>query len=220
MIFLKKIGITLRLYYNDVHNKSFINNTYLKFFNNFDFLPVFIPYNYKKELLDLLDGFIITGGYDIDPKYYNEKNTFSNNIYKSMDLLDKDIIDYCLITKKPLLGICRGLQSLNVFLGGSLYQDLTDSGFYEHDKKELDIVYNKSNSKLFEDINKVFNINSYHHQGIKKLGNNLVATCFSKDGLIEAIEHNEFPLYGVQWHPELINDMNNKIIFQNFLNLI
>lgn len=216
---MKKIGITLRLYHND-NDKYYINNIYIFFFNQFNFIPYYLTYNYKKDILYELDAFIITGGYDLNPLYYNENNISSNNIILENDLLDQEIINYCLISNKPLLGICRGIQSINVFLDGSLHQDLAYISKIHKNNINSHFVLRQNDSILLDKLPKRFIVNSYHHQGIKKLGSNLITTSITENNLIESIEHIYKPIFGVQWHPELLNDKNNIILFNNFLKTI
>ena len=138
--------------------------------------------------LEEYDAFLLPGGYDIDPKHYKQKNYASNHIDEEMDALDFKIIDYAVQTKKPLLGICRGIQSINVFFGGTLKQDIL------HHMNENHFLIWKDKSIL---------VNSFHHQSIDQLGKNLIAEAISLDGEIEIIRHESLPIYGVQFHPEL-----------------
>ena len=119
---------------------------------------------------------------------------------------------------KPILGICGGCQLLNVFFGGSLIQDI--ESFIEHeqpnprDETSHEIVLSdESNLKIFKNSQKIF-VNSAHHQGINKIGQNLIVDAYAPDNLIEAFHHNQHPLcMGVQWHPEfLITDFDKSII--------
>ena len=116
------------------------------------------------------------------------------------------------------MGICGGCQLLNVFFGGSLIQDI--ESFIEHeqpnprDETSHEIVFSDaSNLKISKNSQKIF-VNSAHHQGIKKIGQNLIVDAYAPDNLIEAFHHNLHPLcMGVQWHPEfLITDFDKNII--------
>ncbi len=150
--------------------------------------------------LALFDGFLLPGGFDIDPKYYHEENYASKNIDKEMDLLDQKIIEFCIKEKKTLLGICRGIQSINVFLGGSLKQN----------------ILNHSNENHFIQKNqKYYLVNSFHHQSIHHLAKDLNIVATSLDGEIEVVQHKSLPIYGVQFHPELM-DLDLREIFSEF----
>lgn len=130
-----------------------------------------------------------------------------------MDLLDFKIINYCENNKKPLLGICRGLQSINVYFGGSLNQNINKIHYHN----EVYLIINKS--RFFPYLNhKKIKINSYHHQGIKLLGKNLLQVGKSHK-IIELIEHKYLPIIGMQFHLELLNNNLSKKIFKSFIDL-
>ena len=125
------IGITCRYIYEDGIEKQFVNTQYLDYVAGVGFTPIILPINQNiDKLLELCDCFLITGGNDLDPSFYNEENISSYLIDKRMDELDLKVVNYAYKANKPLLGICRGLQVINVYFEGSLYQDL------EKDEKE------------------------------------------------------------------------------------
>lgn len=185
-----KIGIAIRK--NDID--YFVHKTYINLIKNYNY--GFITLNSN---LDEYDGFLIPGGYDIDSKYYSEIPIYCNNIDEEIDLLDKKIIEYAIKTKKPLLGICRGIQSINVFLGGSLNQNILN-----HNNENHFIIMN----------NKYYLVNSFHHQSIKQLGKDLNILAKSLDNEIEIIKYNN--IIGVQFHPEIAKTNLNNIILQIF----
>ena len=195
------IGISARnLYLND-KKKKFINETYLSFIEDIEILGKYCSL------------FLLTGGDDLNPLLYNEKNISSYNVDQEMDLLDFKIIEYCEKYKKPLLGICRGLQSINVYFGGSLNQNINEIHYHN----ESYLLINKS--RFFPYLNhKKIKINSYHHQGIKLLGKNLLQVGKSHK-IIELIEHKYLPIIGIQFHLELLNNNLSKKIFQSFIDL-
>lgn len=193
---------------------------------------VIIPYifNLIKEYSNLCDGILCLGGDDINPEFYNEKIT--SNKLKINDKRFKFEIEFLsqfLKTGRPFLGICAGMQSLNVTLGGSLYQDISlefsngishlqtsDYSTYHHD---INII---EDSKLFKILNKnKISINSLHKQGIKRLGQGLISSAFSSDGVIEAIEKIDHKFcIGLQWHPEYTKSEDDIKIFNSFINAI
>jgi len=123
--------------------------------------------------------------------------------------------------KKPVLGICYGLQFLNVFHGGTLFQDLPrefKNNSLNHRAWHKIKIYKKS--KLYYILGvETLRVNSSHHQGIKKLGRGLTASARSEDNLIEAIELENYPFYiGVQWHPERLSDNHSLNLFKSFIN--
>lgn len=215
-----KIGITTRYIYEDGIQKQFVNTQYLKFIEQFNLTPIILPIKNLKinELLEMCDMFLITGGDDLDSIWFNEELDPSvKNIEREMDILDKNVIEYCVKNKKPLFGICRGLQSINVFLGGSLYQDLEDKEHKNKESGQTALINDKGH--FFKCLGKdEIEINSYHHQGIKVLAKDLIGSITSR-GLIEGIEHKTLPIVAVQWHPEKLNDENSKKIFKEFISL-
>ena len=175
-----KIGIPLRKF----NNKLYINNSYLSYFTKMGEVILLRD----KSKLENCDTFILPGGYDIDPFYYNQNNICSNNIDSYNDLLDFKIINHCLNKNKPLLGICRGCQSINVFFGGELNQDIKNHNLENH---------------FIKYKNKHYLVNSYHHQAISILGDNLEILAKSIDDNIEIIKYKK--IIGIAFHPELMN---------------
>jgi putative glutamine amidotransferase len=183
-------------------------------------IPVILPFfsDVAPDLLDVIDGLILTGGADLDPTRFGEQTVHP----KTYDILpDRDEAELQLTTGAiardlPLLGICRGIQVLNVALGGTLYQDVPDQFSAEigHRQQEHDIPANESGHSVIVTPGSLLErtygdgpipVNSFHHQAVKDVAPGLVASAASADGLIEAIEspgHN-FVL-GIQWHPELM----------------
>lgn len=208
------IGISARNLYIDGKKKKFINETYLSFLKEFNLTPILITSINDVEILGKYCSlFLLTGGDDINPLLYNEENISSYNVDQEMDLLDFKIIEYCEKYKKPLLGICRGLQSINVYFGGSLNQNINEIHYHN----EAYLIINKS--RFFPYLNhKKIKINSYHHQGIKLLGKNLLQVGKSHK-IIELIEHKYLPIIGMQFHLELLNNNLSKKIFKSFINL-
>lgn len=152
-----------------------------------------------------VDGIIIPGGVDINPALYQEENIDCRDINEELDHLEMEVIKEAVRYKKPILGICRGHQILNVFFGGSLIQNVERCDLHEQvageDKVHTGIV--KKESFLYDVYGEEqIQINSAHHQAVKKLGENLEAVQFSEDGIIEAFFHTQLPILGVQWHPE------------------
>lgn len=153
---------------------------------------------YKDEYI----GLILAGGYDMHPSYYHQPNRGSQGIDLDRDKAEIALLHQFIEAKKPVLGICRGHQTINVYFGGNLIQDLDTK--YLH-KKEGDAIHKTraiKNSILHNLYGDELITNSNHHQAIGQLGCGLIPTQYSLDGVVEAIEHKELPVYGVQWHPE------------------
>ncbi len=166
-----------------------------------------------RALAEYLDGLLIPGGDDIDPKHYGE------TLHPKAELVNAARFDqeWALLeafepTRKPILGVCYGCQLLNVWRGGSLYQHLPDLPQVRlpHQRSSPDepfprhFVQVEGGTKLAAIEGQTrFEIVSAHHQAVHALGKGLVATAYSPDGVIEAIEDPTRPFFiGVQWHPE------------------
>jgi putative glutamine amidotransferase len=164
------------------------------------------------------DGFLIPGGSDINPARYGQENKDARNIDDMRDELEDHIVRFAIDGEVPILGICRGLQVMNVVLGGSLYQDIRKErdGSVEHDQhndssgeklprsRHAHEVTICERSRLREVLGvSVVKVNSLHHQGIDLVGKSLVPVALTPDGLVEGIEIPDHPFFvGVQWHPE------------------
>ena len=150
------------------------------------------------------DGLIICGGNDIDPAYYNEKMNGSVNIDAKRDMAEFALAKDFAEKKKPIFGICRGCQLLNVAFGGNLYQDISNAS--EHCSfSDYDLVHKvtvKKDSFLYKMYGVEFSVNSFHHQAIKETGNGFDVLATADGTTIEGIIHKELPIFGVQWHPE------------------
>lgn len=168
--------------------------------------------------LSSFDGFLIAGGSDINPELYGESATLKEVQYDlKRDDLEQEVIRYAVKHHKPILGICRGMQMLNVTLGGSLYQEAKEvlEDFLPSDSLlskiigRRDVKINKD-SRIFEILGdyEQYWVNSIHHQAVNKLGDGLQVVGREKNNLIQAIEQtpqSDHPfLIGVQWHPELM----------------
>ena len=151
------------------------------------------------------DGLLLPGGGDIDPVYYGEEMNGSDEPDRELDKAQRDILDAFVKAKKPILGICRGMQLINIYFGGSLHQDLVtrDTHTRKNDNDSIHSVKSVEEGNLFEKFyGKTFNINSAHHQGTKKLGKGLKEVLRYEDGVCEAVIHEELPIIATQFHPE------------------
>ncbi|MGI8649245.1 MAG: gamma-glutamyl-gamma-aminobutyrate hydrolase family protein [Rubrobacter sp.] len=187
--------------------------------------PVAVPGGYEgyaRALIGTLDGLLLSGGSDLDPKYYGEEALPELDVtLPERDRFEMALIEEALNRDIPIFGICRGMQVLNVALGGTLYQDLPtqlDAAMESHrqtdDKWEPRHEVHLESSSLAEKILSCSTpANSYHHQAIKNLAGGLRATGHSPDDIIEAVESRDFSeawLLGVQWHAEAMRSVRSE----------
>ena len=182
------------------------------------------------HIYQVADGLLLTGGEDVDPGRYGEDSRWARDVSPGRDRLEADLAERALEDGMPVLAICRGMQLLNVVLGGSLYQDLAKQRSEEirHDRFE---AWNRPIHELriegprwLQGIlpEEPFPINSAHHQGIRELGRHLRPVAWARDGLVEAVEYDAEGAgwtVGVQWHPErLLDDESgvNAALFRRF----
>jgi len=192
-------------------------------------LPLTVSETVLKQTAELFDGFLFTGGHDVNPKLYGqEKIVHCGEIYEERDQMEAYLFREAVLNQnKPALGICRGIQLFNVLLGGSLYQDIPTefSNSINHVKgPPYDVpahtVRILSESPLYELIGKErIEVNSYHHQGIHRIAEGLEIMALADDGLAEAVYMpDHFYVWAVQWHPEFsLKDEISKKIFASFV---
>ncbi|MBU3101607.1 gamma-glutamyl-gamma-aminobutyrate hydrolase family protein [Clostridium sp. DSM 17811] len=197
--------------------KSYVNNDYIESVLLAGGVPLIIPVNSDEDVIrtqiDLSDGIIISGGYDVNPiEYGEEPSQKSGFIYPKVDEFYLKAVKYAIDNGKSVLGICKGIQILNVLYGGTIYQDLSelDGCYIKHmqsSKRDVPThsVYIKEDSILVNILGDKVLTNSFHHQCLKNVGHGFKVTGTSKDGVIEAIEGDQAPfVLGVQWHPEMM----------------
>ncbi|MGH7900791.1 MAG: gamma-glutamyl-gamma-aminobutyrate hydrolase family protein [Thermodesulfobacteriota bacterium] len=168
-----------------------------------------------------IDGLLVPGSRDMDPKYYNET---PHAKIKPMDehrtISEMIILESANKRNIPVLGICGGMQLINVFFGGSLYQDIGSlvPEASSHEGGNIHQINIEEETKLYKIIGiKTFSTKSHHHQSVKAIGNGLRVCAKSTDGIIEGIESIDSFILGVQWHPEVEESENSKRIFKAFI---
>ena len=199
-------------------------------------VPVMIPLfdrdtDTLREIYERLDGICIPGGVDVDPGTFGEaRRPECGRTDPPRDRVELQLTRWALEDEKPLLGLCRGLQVLNVALGGTLYQDLaTDNpagmkhdyfptGGFARDYLSHEVALTRG-TLLGSVLGSRSLVNSMHHQGIRTLGTGLTAAAVAPDGLIEGVEADAPFCVGVQWHPETLTDADPRMarLFTEFV---
>ena len=218
------IGITTDL----KEKENSIENAYSVAIDHYGGVPFLIPTierhskNYIKDVVKFIDGLLIPGSRDMDPKFYNEKvGSKINPMNINRTLTEFDIMEESIKLSKPILGICGGMQFINVFYGGSIHQDIKEClpKAENHEKGVVHIVKINENSNLKRMCGKLdAEVNSYHHQAINAVGKSLTVGAEAQDGIVESIENESDNVFAVQWHPELVFDDVSRAIFEDFIN--
>lgn len=154
------------------------------------------------------DALLLCGGDDVDPAHFGQENRGSEGIDRARDAAELALAELYLSAGKPVLGICRGHQLLNIALGGTLIQDLSPelqlfhTRFPGAEEDKIHPVRTAEDSLLHRFYGAVCAVNSSHHQVVDQLGHGLWVTARSEAGIVEAMEHRDLPVLCVQFHPE------------------
>ena len=188
--------------------------------------PTVLPFTESEALVshfaESFDGFLFSGGLDVDPIHYGEEITGAGvEIDPERDRFELLLMKHIKSTDKPILGVCRGAQLMNVAFGGSLVQDMSGHRQAELNHVPAHTVSITEGSLLASAVGReTVSVNSYHHQAVKSVAPTLTVSAYAPDGTIEAIEgRGERFLLGVQWHPELMlgGDGHAERIFSAFV---
>jgi putative glutamine amidotransferase len=215
-----------------------MNHRYFRALTAVGALPLMVPLldddpETLRGMYEQLDGIFVAGGVDVDPSSYGaERAALCGVTDLPRDTVEITFSRWALEDGKPFLGVCRGMQILNVVCRGTLYQDCTDEhpGSIKHDYfpnagYARDYLAHDVGIVAATRLREAFGaervpVNSMHHQGVKQLGEGLRPTAYASDGLIEAIESpNGTFAVGVQWHPEMLieKDAGTRRLFQAFI---
>lgn len=213
--------------------RIYINKDYVDAITRAGGTPLLLPpvenAGILRQYVQLCDGFILSGGGDINPILYQETphpklEEFHTALDRSQWLLTQEILQ----ADKPLLGICRGIQLLNVVQGGTLWQDISETDhpvmLHSQYSPRGDIFHTVEiapGSILNEIFGSKLEVNSFHHQCLRKIGDKLIVTATAPDGIIEAVEMpGQRFVIGIQWHPEMLLTTQDKMLplFRQLIN--
>ena len=204
-----------------------VNEDYIYSIINSEGNPIILPIVEDDKLLEeqakTINGLVISGGFDINPLEWGEEPIEQlGDLCPRRDCYEKKLIEYTLKHNKPIMGICRGMQLINVFFGGTLYQDLskipTELKHNQRKNPEMEThnIHINKDSFLYEIVEEEkIQVNSFHHMAIKELAENLTVSAVAKDGVIEAfekIDQSNF-IIGLQFHPEALRNKHVKSMF-------
>lgn len=215
------------------YRRAYVNHDYVLSVIKNGGIPVIVPFSEDLEVVKAqvrsVDAILLSGGHDVYPQHYQEEPRQKiGGVFLSRDLFDFELLREATAQQKPVLGICRGMQLINVFFKGSLYQDLSyvEKEVYKHDQSisptqvthTIELLSGSKLHRIFGEDSMM--VNSFHHQVVNRLGDGLKIGAVAKDGVVEAIEHESFPfLIGVQWHPEMLHACEEKMnrLFEAFI---
>ena len=204
-----KIALTQRLLLNQNYfeMREALDVKWGGLFKKLNFLPVILPieFDYKKYFNSIkIDGIILTGGNDLS-------TLNQNNLSLKRDGFEKKIIQYAIKKNIPIYGMCRGMQIIAEHFGAS----------FKKVKGQVatrpSLIVNKK-SKYFKELNRISTVNSFHNYAIDSLPKNMMASATNENGIIKAMEHKKYKIFGQMWHSERENffDKNQTILIKKF----
>ena len=217
------IGISTSVSLDQAPERAYLNTSYLRAIQGAGGVPVLLPPQLdddaREALWQRIHGVVLTGGGDVDPQRFGEaRHATVSDVSAARDTLELGLARSAVDSEVPLFAICRGIQVLNVALGGTLWQDIPSEigTTVAHSQKErrderTHRVAVRGETRLADVLGAPdVMVNSFHHQSIKKLGRGLRDVAWAEDGVIEGVELPDAPMLvlGVQWHPEELVDVD------------
>lgn len=203
------------------YKRTYVNDDYIQAIIRNGGVPLMLPLNTEIDVLeaqlDMVDGIILSGGYDVNPVLYNQQPRQKlGEILPVRDEFEFKVLEIAKQKKLPVLGVCRGLQIMNTFYGGSLEQDLSyivsENEILKHNQNQTPTLTThgiviEEDSWLTPILGKENTVNSFHHQVVKDVAPEFKAVARALDGVVESIEYSSDQfLVAVQWHPEMLKD--------------
>jgi len=217
--------------FDEEKNSIWMAKGYIESIENAGGIPLVLPLNPNKKEIDeldsMIDGYIFSGGNCLYSKLNIDLTESMVNVKETIEKMEKEIYSIAKEKNKPLLGICRGMEVINEFEGGTLYYDLKnehpsaenhmqETSFQESSHTNIVLLETPLNKLLRTER---INVNSYHNRGIKQLAKGLRIMVMAQDDLIEGIyDKKRLFLWGLEWHPELMDCESSKMIFKELIN--
>ena len=182
-----------------------------------------IPYHttLDPESTETATHLLLPGGGDITPAFFGQSNHGSLRIDTELDILQFQALSLFAAKKKPVLGICKGLQIINVYFGGDITQHIDTADRHKWiGKDQMHYVYHSDISRIdffYQLYGSSTLVNSAHHQAINRLGKDLIPVCRAGDNVVEGLMHTVLPILAVQWHPERLPENAGESLFHYFL---
>jgi putative glutamine amidotransferase len=196
-------------------NDNTIPNSYIGAIEDAGGTPIILPLVKKEssfaDFIDIMDGLLLSGGVDLDPSFFGEEpQPALGRIDADRDRTEMFLATKALEANIPILGICRGIQLLNVAAGGTLYQDIYSecSNLLKHRQTApgthaTHVIDIKKGSRLLDIMGQTrIKVNTFHHQAVKKVAPDFIVSAVASDGIVEGIESTKYFAIGVQFHPE------------------
>lgn len=166
---------------------------------------------------------LLPGGGDITPAFFGQTDHGSHHIDTELDILQLDILTRFTAQKKPVLGICKGLQLINVHFGGDITQHIDTAETHRWiGRDQFHYVFHSDLGRrdfFYQLYGNSCKVNSAHHQAINRTGRDLIPVCRAGDNVIEGLVHSSLPILAVQWHPERLPDGTGESLFSYFFSL-
>ncbi len=232
-----RIGITTNLFLTEGGilagtRRQYVSDAYIQAVLCAGGIPILLPVIADQEAIAeqaaMIDGLLLSGGGDVQPQLFAEEPVAQlGTVFPERDAQELELVKLAMTSAKPILGICRGCQLLNIALGGNIYQHLSpDEAYVQHDQRSPGhyaghTVLLANGSKLAGLWGDTIMTNSFHHQAVKAPAPECRISARTKDGVVEAIEHETATfVVGVQWHPELMFDKHPAMlaVFTEFVN--
>lgn len=213
---MKVLAVIMRVEKFEDTWKWFLNQAYIQAIEHLDWalFPICNTASLQTAV-SFCNALLIPGGYDVQSYYFKqERDGHILGYDAAMDHFEFACIQAFIKKQLPILGICRGMQSLNVYFKGTLLQHIDTKQHALHHHHVVHVSARSFLKQLYPDS---FTVNSYHHQVIGRLAKGFISSALSDESYVEAIEHKSMPILGVQWHPELLE---NDQILPYFLDVV